>query len=973
MLIKPLFQFIQSPAPSGIFQAVEGRVSVFDLIQMGCDRLADVETLRPACQLGKFSESVFKGGGNADGEHREHLVYVVIQSIQRLDLPVNVSSRDCRDHWLCRYPFTLELMAEEKELRYDPAAIEQKWQQRWAADPMLYAAEPASGSKPKYFVLEMLPYPSGQLHMGHVRNYAIGDALARQMWMRGYNVLHPMGWDAFGLPAENAALKNNTPPREWTLANIAAMKRQMLRLGLGYDWATEVTTCLPDYYRWNQWFFLRMYEKGLVYRKKSKVNWCPECATVLANEQVIDGCCWRHEDTKVEQRDLEQWFLRTTNYAQELLDGLDKLDGWPEKVRTMQRNWIGRSEGTEVDFFLASDDIVAGSTDSPVVFSPKPDTVRIRVFTTRVDTIFGATSVQLAPEHPLVTFFASADTALKAQVGMLLNEQKKAREAANIGEIEKHGIPTGKFAVNPYNGQRVPIWVANYVLMEYGTGAIMSVPAHDERDFEFAQKYGIDIRRVIAPAGREGGQTELPFVSEDGVLVNSGEYNGLTCAQAQGQLQAAAARSAFGEAKVIFRLKDWGISRQRYWGTPIPMIHCERDGLVPVPDDQLPVILPEKIEITQQGGSPLSRVPEFVNVTCPKCGGPAKRETDTMDTFVDSSWYFYRYTDAHNAKAPFDPAVVRYWFPIDQYIGGVEHAILHLIYSRFWTKVMRDLGIVANDEPATRLFTQGMVIKDGAKMSKSKGNVVSPDDMVARYGADATRMYALFAAPPDRDLDWQEDGVAGVSRFLARVWRIVDRHAAIIGREPGASHPFREESGKDGAPQSSENGPGQRLLRKMHQTIARITLDFEGRWHFNTCVAAIMEYVNELQAADAELSAGAVPAPVLHELLRTLVLLLAPFAPFLAAELWEELGERGNVLRAPWPKSDPELAKEDEIEIPVQINGKLATLVRVAAETDAKTMEAAALADPKVAARIAGRNVVKVIVVPGRAVNLVVK
>jgi len=873
-------------------------------------------------------------------------------------------------------------MAEEKELRYDPAVIEQKWMERWAAEPGLYAAEPATSKKPKYYVLEMLPYPSGQLHMGHVRNYTIGDALARQMSMRGYNVLHPMGWDAFGLPAENAALKNNTPPREWTLGNIAAMKRQMLRLGFSYDWATEVTTCLPDYYRWNQWFFLRMYEKGLVYRKQSKVNWCPECATVLANEQVVDGCCWRHEDTRVELRDLEQWFLRITSYAQELLDDLSKLEGWPEKVRTMQRNWIGRSEGTEVDFFLAPDDIVAGSTDAPAVFSPQPDTVRIRVFTTRVDTIFGATSVQLAPEHPLVTLFTSADAALKAQVDRLLDEQKKARDAGNVGEIEKHGVPTGKFAVNPYSGERVPIWVANYVLMEYGTGAIMSVPAHDERDFEFAKKFDIPIRRVIVPAQGFDDTSELPFISEDGILVNSGEYNGRTCSEAQKLLQEAAARGAFGEAKIIFRLKDWGVSRQRYWGTPIPMIHCQSDGLVPVPYDKLPVVLPEKIDITQQGGSPLARVPDFVNVTCPKCGGPAKRETDTMDTFVDSSWYFYRYTDAKNSSAPFDSAIVKYWFPIDQYIGGVEHAILHLIYSRFWTKVMRDLGMVSNDEPATRLFTQGMVIKDGAKMSKSKGNVVSPDDMVARYGADATRMYALFAAPPDRDLDWQEDGVAGVSRFLARVWRLVTKHAlhARSAEQESAlkGHGFsRADTGQENsgalAPEGSLAGPSTKLRRKLHQTIAKITQDFEGRWHFNTCVAAIMELVNELQAADAQLAAGEVPAPVVREVLTSLVLLLAPFAPFLAAELWEELGGEGTPLRVPWPKSDPELAREDEIEIPVQINGKLISVVRVPAGSDAKAIEAAALADEKVRARSAGKSIVKVIVVPARAVNLVIK
>jgi len=846
-------------------------------------------------------------------------------------------------------------MPEEREQRYDPAAIEPKWQKRWAADPKLYAAEPLSSGKPKYYVLEMLPYPSGQLHMGHVRNYSIGDALARHMWMRGYNVLHPMGWDAFGLPAENAALKNNTPPREWTLANIAAMKRQMQRLGLGYDWATEVTTCLPDYYRWNQWFFLRMYEKGLVYRKKSKVNWCPECATVLANEQVVDGRCWRHEDTIVEQRDLEQWSFRITAYADELLEGLDKLDGWPEKVRTMQRNWIGRSEGTEVDFFLEE---IQGTGNK----EPGTEKKRIRVFTTRVDTIFGTTSVQLAPQHPLVAAFTAADPTLKSQVDELLDQQKKAREAGDLGAIEKHGVPTGRFALNPYSGQRVPIWVANYILADYGTGAIMSVPGHDERDFEFATKYGLPIVEVIRPAGQDA-PAELPFISEEGMLVNSGEYNGLKCEAAEKKLQETATRGAFGEAKVTFRLKDWGVSRQRYWGTPIPMTYCERDGLVPVPDDQLPVLLPEQIEITQQGGSPLGRVPEFVNTTCPKCGGPARRETDTMDTFVDSSWYFYRYTDAKNSNAPFDPKVVQYWFPIDQYIGGVEHAILHLIYSRFWTKVMRDLGLIANDEPVQRLFTQGMVIKDGAKMSKSRGNVVSPDDMVARFGADSARMYALFAAPPDRDLDWQEDGVAGVSRFLARVWRLVTKHAP------------RARSGSSGArnPRTAPTGLSLKLLRKLHQTIAKITLDFEGRWHFNTCVAAIMELVNELQAADAQLAAGEVGAGEMWELLRSLVLLLAPFAPFLAAELWEELGEEGAILRAPWPRSDPGLAREDEIEIPVQINGKLVTLIRVAAGADAKTMEAAALADEKVRSRIAGKLLAKVIVVPGRAVNLVVK
>jgi leucyl-tRNA synthetase len=845
-------------------------------------------------------------------------------------------------------------MAEENELRYNPAAIEPKWLERWAADPALYAAEPASCGKPKYYVLEMLPYPSGQLHMGHVRNYSIGDALARHMWMRGYNVLHPMGWDAFGLPAENAALKHNTPPREWTLNNIAAMKRQMQRLGLGYDWATEVTTCLPEYYRWNQWFFLRMYEKGLVYRKKSKVNWCPECATVLANEQVVNGCCWRHETTLVDQRDLEQWFFRITAYAQELLDGLDKLDGWPEKVRTMQRNWIGRSEGTDVDFFLEEK---AGEGSG--IREQGSEKTRIRVFTTRVDTIFGATSVQLAPQHALVAAFTAADPELKAQVNELLDQQKKAREAGDLGAIEKHGVATGRFAINPYNGERVPIWVANYILADYGTGAIMSVPAHDERDFEFATKYGLPIVQVIEPADASVA-AELPFCSHDGVLVNSGAYDGLSCEEAQKKLQEVAAAKGFGEAKVIFRLKDWGVSRQRYWGTPIPMIHCEKDGLVAVPDDQLPVVLPPQIEITQQGGSPLGRVKDFVNVTCPKCGGAARRETDTMDTFVDSSWYFYRYTDAKNSKAAYEPAKAQYWFPIDQYIGGVEHAILHLIYSRFWTKVMRDLGLIVNDEPARRLFTQGMVIKDGAKMSKSKGNVVSPDDMIAKYGADATRMYAFFAAPPDRDLDWQEDGVAGVSRFLGRVWRLVTKYGPVA-RTAGESQA------------RTQAGVSLKLLRKLHQTIAKITLDFEGRWHFNTCVAAIMELVNDLQAVDAELEAGEVPAPVVRELLRSLVLLLAPFAPYLSAELWEELGETSSVLRAAWPVSDPELAKEDELEIPVQVNGKLVTVVCVAVDAAPKAIEAAALADARVKARTAGKTVVKIIVVPRKLVNLVVK
>jgi leucyl-tRNA synthetase len=861
------------------------------------------------------------------------------------------------------------------EARYNPAEIEARWQERWAAQPELYAAEPASSTKPKYYVLEMLPYPSGQLHMGHVRNYAIGDALARYMWMQGHNVLHPMGWDAFGLPAENAALKNNTPPRQWTLGNIAAMKRQMNRIGLSYDWRNEITTCLPDYYRWNQWFFLRMYERGLAYRKKSKVNWCPQCATVLANEQVVNGSCWRHEEQLVEQRDLEQWFLRITNYAQELLDDLSKLEGWPEKVRTMQRNWIGRSEGAEIEFELEDATAIpeeeekarkTGTALLPARDGVKGTGKKIAVFTTRVDTIFGATSLQLAPEHPLVKEMAASDPALSDAVATLLDQQRKAREVGDVGAIEKHGVFTGHYAINPFNGERLPVWVGNYILLDYGTGAIMSVPAHDERDYDFAKKYGLEIKVVILPRTQgepsANGDREplLPFTAEDSLLINSGEFSSLGCQEAQHKMAAYAEEHGFGKATVTYRLKDWGISRQRYWGTPIPMLYCAKCGIVPVPDSELPVLLPENVEITQQGGSPLARMPEFVNAKCPKCGGSALRETDTMDTFVDSSWYFYRYTDAHNDQAPFATDTVAYWFPIDQYIGGVEHAILHLIYSRFWTKVMRDLGLVRNDEPVERLFTQGMVIRNGAKMSKSKGNVVSPDEMIARFGADATRMYSLFAAPPDRDLDWQEDGVAGVSRFLSRVWRFATKYAD------------RAKSGGSisGAQLSQES---QLLLRKLHQTIRKITEDFAGRWHFNTSIAAIMELVNALTAADAAIAAGQVPDAVLAEILRSLTLLLAPFAPYLAFELWEQIGEKDNLLRAPWPKFDEALAREEQIEIPVQINGKLRAVVRVDANAEEDAVRDAALADEKIAALIANKEVVRLIVVPRKLINIVVK
>jgi leucyl-tRNA synthetase len=842
----------------------------------------------------------------------------------------------------------------EKDERYDAQPVETKWFERWRQDASIYAAEPDS-TKKKFYVLEMLPYPSGALHMGHVRNYAIGDALARYMWMNDYNVLHPMGWDSFGLLAENAAIQNNTPPREWTLGNIAKMKAQMNRLGFAYDWSREVTTCLPDYYRWNQWFFLKFHEKGLAYRKKSRVNWCPKCATVLANEQVVGGRCWRHEDTVVEQRDLEQWFLRITKYADELLRDLEKLPDWPEKVKTMQRNWIGRSEGSLVDFKLDGNAGPAGST--------------ISVFTTRIDTIFGATSVVLAPEHPVVADFTHHNQPLGESVQQLIAEQRQAKEEGDIGAIEKHGVNTHRYAVNPFNGEKIPIWVANYILMDYGTGAIMSVPAHDDRDYEFAKKYKLEIRLVVLPINDDPEQTVveplLPFCASRGSLVNSGRFSGLECAEAIRKMSAEAEKNNFGKATVTYRLKDWGISRQRYWGTPIPMLYCDKDGIVPVPEKDLPVILPENVDITLTGGSPLGHVPEFVNTTCPKCAGPARRETDTMDTFVDSSWYFYRYTDAHNDRAPFDSKVAQYWFGdrgIDQYIGGVEHAILHLIYSRFWTKFMRDLGLITNDEPVERLFTQGMIIKDGAKMSKSLGNVVSPDDMIARYGADAARMYSLFAAPPDRDLDWQDAGVEGIRRFLGRVYRFFELNAKP--QEPAWRAVLPE----------SLTASARRLQRKLHQTIKRVTDDFQGRWHFNTCIAAIMELMNDANRAVTASSSreNELPLPLLAEVQRSLVLLLAPFAPYLAHELWEVLGEK-NLLKASWPKYEAALAKEEELEIPVQVNGKLRGKIVVPADSDEAFVVDHALADDKVRAAIAGKQIVKKIYVNGKLVNLVVK
>ncbi len=812
------------------------------------------------------------------------------------------------------------------EKSYDHKQIELKWFDRWAGED-LYRAEENS-ARPKYYVLEMLPYPSGALHIGHIRNYSIGDALARYKWMRGFNVLHPMGWDAFGLPAENAAIANKQPPRAWTLSNIAKMKATHRRFQFSYDWSREVTTCEPDYYRWNQWFFLKMLERGIAYRKKALVNWCPQCATVLANEQVVDGCCWRHETTQVEQRALEQWFFKITQYADELLTDMAQLEGnWPERVLTMQRNWIGRSEGTEVDF---------GSEFGP-----------IRVFTTRVDTIFGATCVILAPEHPL------GEKVLNTPGRALAKAMVDARANKDPSDIEKEGFFTGHYAVNPYSGERVPVWVANFVLMGYGTGAIMAVPAHDQRDFEFCTKYGIAIRPVIRPADGALADTanmQAAF-GDEGIVEKSGVFSGLTSDEARRRMSAKAEREGFGKSAVTYRIKDWGVSRQRYWGTPIPVIHCPACGVVPVPESDLPVLLPQNIAITGQGRSPLDEVPEFVNVTCPKCGGPARRETDTMDTFVDSSWYFYRYCDPKNDRAPFDSNKIAYWFPIDQYIGGVEHAILHLIYSRFFTKFMRDLGLVKNSEPAARLFTQGMVIAEGTKMSKSKGNVVGGDAVAERYGADTARLFVLFAVPPEKEMDWTESGVDGIYRFLGRIYRFVTRNIERV-REAGAA----------------STDADKQILRKLHKTIQKITEDFETRWHFNTSIAAIMELVNELYAEEAHLSGA-----VLAEVVEKLALLLGPLAPYLAQELWEELGKTGPVFKQPWPGFDAELAKEEEAQIVVQVNGKLRAHLAAPFGTPEDTLRQRALDESNVQRFVTGKQVIKVIVVPDKLVNIVVK
>jgi len=825
---------------------------------------------------------------------------------------------------------------------YNPRAIEEKWQKRWA-EARVFESD-VDASKPKYYVLEMLPYPSGMLHMGHMRNYAIGDVVARVKRMRGFNVIHPMGWDAFGLPAENAAIQNNTHPRIWTNNNIEEFKRVLRRFGFSYDWRREISTCEPEYYRWNQWFFLRMLELGLAYRKKSRVNWCPKCQTVLANEQVVNGMCWRHEDTAVEAREIEQWFLRTTAYAEQLLDDLKLLEGgWPERVITMQRNWIGKSQGAKVKFAVAD----------------APGAEAIEVFTTRIDTIYGACALILAPTHPLVDKLLKGSPEAAKVATKLKQMRQSSAKTEDLATAEKVGFFTGGYGKNPFNGEKMPIWVGNFVLLEYGTGAVMCVPAHDQRDFEFATKYGLPKPIVVQPVSGEplnDASLKEPY-TEYGRSVNSGPYSGLDSAAAIEKMTADAETKGFGKRETVFRLKDWGISRQRYWGTPIPVVYCAKDGLVPVPDKDLPVLLPPNPKLTGMGESPLAATPEFVNTKCPKCGGAARRETDTMDTFVDSSWYFYRYCDPHNDKAPYDSAKVGYWFPIDQYIGGITHAILHLLYSRFWCKVMRDLGMITHSEPAARLFTQGMVQKGGVAMSKSRGNLVGAMDMAEKYGADTGRLYTLFAAPPEKDLEWSEQGIEGCWRFVNKVFRLVDRHGERLRGVKGGKLDVAAASEKEKA-----------LLREAHQTLRRVTNDFETRWHFNSAIAQIMELTNEVHAAETH----DVRPEALKEVLEMLTLMLAPMTPHLAEELWEMLGHGEGLPRVNWPKFNPELAREEEVEIVVQINGRVRGRMRVPAGLAEEEVTRRALQNPGVAAHMDGKRVVKRIVVPDKLVNLVV-
>ena len=826
---------------------------------------------------------------------------------------------------------------DQYDERYDFKDIESRWQRIWEEEKS-YKVD-LDPDREKFYVLEMFPYPSGRIHMGHVRNYTIGDVIARYKRMRGYNVIHPMGWDAFGLPAENAALKHGIHPAQWTYDNINYMRNQLKQLGLSYDWDRELATCDPDYYRWEQLLFIKMYEKGLVYRKETTVNWCDSCATVLAREQVIDGCCWRC-DQQVLPRTMYGWFFRITDYADELLADLDTLTGWPEKVVTMQRNWIGKSRGLACDF--------------KIVDSEKS----LTIFTTRPDTIFGVTFMSLAIEHPLIDELI-AGSEREAEVREYIERTCVEKQRADLAtEPEKTGVFTGRYCINPFNGEAVPIYVANFVLMEYGTGAVMAVPAHDQRDFEFARKYNLPIRVVVQPPDRRlDGETLESAYEEPGILDASGEFTGLDSREAQAKIISHAEAQGFGRAKTTYRLRDWGISRQRYWGAPIPMIHCNSCGTVPVPEEELPVVLPGAVE-PYGDPAPLHLQESFFNTTCPRCGEPAKRETDTMDTFVESSWYFARHTNPWLTTAPLSRPDADYWLPVDQYVGGVEHAILHLLYSRFFTKVLRDLGYLAVDEPFRNLLTQGMVIKDGGKMSKSKGNVVDPEELIARYGTDTVRLFSLFAAPPERDLEWNSKGVDGASRFLNKVYRLVERHADCFSQagELDADQLTREE---------------RALHRKTHQTIKRVTENIEKNFHFNTAISAVMELINLLGSLAGE--GDTVPGKaVIREALETTIVLLAPMVPHFSAELWHRTGGEDRLDYHPWPVHDEEATQEEQLEIVLQVNGKLRSRIQVNPGIAREELEAQALADERVVKFMSGKPAKKIIVVPGKLVNIVV-
>ena len=859
------------------------------------------------------------------------------------------------------------------EERYSPQDIETKWQQQWQ-DQGLFRVE-VDRQRPKYYLLEMFPYPSGKIHMGHVRNYTIGDVVARYKRMAGFNVLHPMGWDAFGMPAENAAIANNTHPARWTYENIASMRAQLRRLGFSYDWDRELATCRPEYYRWEQWLFLRMYQRGMAYRKESYVNWCKTCATVLANEQVEAGMCWRC-GRPVRQKKLAQWFLRITEEAEDLLRYCDRLPGWPEKVLTMQKNWIGRSEGAEIRFAVADADAA------------------ITVFTTRPDTLFGATFMCLAPEHPLVAELSAGTDQADAVAAFVERVALQERSARALETYEKEGVFLGRYCINPANGRRMPIFTANFALMEYGTGAVMSVPAHDQRDLDFARKYDLPVVVVVQPEGEAlVPDTLVDAYTGPGRMVNSGAYDGMDNEAVKPAIVADLARKGLARQTVSYRLRDWGISRQRYWGAPIPMIHCPRCGIVPVPEDQLPVVLPEDADLLEGGRSPLPELERFVRTTCPVCGQPARRDTDTMDTFVESSWYFERYCSPRYAEGMFDPAAVAYWMPVDQYIGGVEHAILHLLYSRYFTRILNHFDLVDYKEPFTRLLTQGMVCKEThrcpqhgflfpeemdeagccrrcgraaevgrvEKMSKSKKNVVDPNLLLDQYGADTTRLFCLFAAPPERDLEWSAQGVEGAYRFLNRVWRLV---YAWQGR-------IRRAAAYDGAPDRLDE-PLRSLFQKTHQTIQRVTHDIENRFHFNTAISAVMELVNQLGSLPAEDDADPRTDAVVRGAVEAVVVLLSPMVPHICEELWHALGRAQSVLEAPWPRWRADALVVDTVTVVVQVNGKLRGRFEAPAGTDGETLEQMALADAKVAAFIGEKPVRKMIVVPDKLVNIVV-